>query len=267
MDKINLPTQLRDLICLDDVSYPSMGYSGDHVYLIKKGYLNKDIVIKCSSRYEVYKEGEILKWLEGKIEVPKVYFNIEQEGVYYLVMEMLPGQMGQYGFKQLGTKEMVVYYANLIKKWHSIDYHNFLPVNTLEDKIAHVKYNVEHGLVKTQYFERELQGKTGQMVYDLMISCYPKSFDLVLCHGDVCMPNFMMENGHLTGWIDVVGCGVNDRYLDIAIALRTLRYNFEWLNMTFSKEYQDLFLKTYGIQELDMNKVKFYICLDELTNG
>ena len=27
MDKINLPTQLRDLICLDDVSYPSMGYS------------------------------------------------------------------------------------------------------------------------------------------------------------------------------------------------------------------------------------------------
>lgn len=264
---MKLPKQLTKILDLSEVSLPDMGYSGDQVYLIKHGYLNKDIVIKCSNREEVYKEGLIFEWLQNKIKVPEIYFNLKIEDTYYLIMEMLPGQMGQYGFEQLGVKEMVIYYANLIKEWHQIDYSDFLNVNTLQDKLNHAKYNVEHNLVKTQYFERELREKTGEEVYTLMMNSYPKTFDLVLCHGDVCMPNFMMSNGKLTGWIDVVGCGVNDRYLDIAIALRTLRFNFEWMNLNFSEEYQQLFLETYGISDLDLEKVKFYICLDELTNG
>lgn len=264
---MKLPLQLVNQIHLNHVERPTMGFSDEDVYLIKQGYQDKDIVIKCSNRKEVRKEAMILKWLENKMKVPKVYFDIEEDGMYYLVMEMLPGQMGQYGFMQLPTEDMIKLYANEIKKWHSIDYHDFPHVNTLTDKIEHTRYNVKHHLVKEQYFERELQGKTGQEVFDEMMACYPKDFDLVLCHGDVCMPNFMIDNGKVTGWIDVVGCGVNDRYLDIAIALRTLRFNFEWLNKKFDNKDMKLFLDTYGIEKLDKEKVKFYILLDELTNG
>ena len=100
-----------------------------------------------------------------------------------------------------------------------------------------------------------------------MMLLYPQEFDLVLCHGDVCMPNFMIENGKVTGWIDVVGCGVNDRYLDVAIALRTLRFNFQAMHQEFTKERMQLFLKTYGLNKLDMKKIEFYILLDEMTNN
>lgn len=265
--RLTLPKQLINIINTKHVTRPDMGFSDEEVYLIKEGYHQQDIVIKCSKRKEVNKEAQILLWLQDKIKVPEVYFNLYEEGIYYLVMEMLPGQMGQYGFEQMPVEDMIILYANEIKKWHQIDPTGFLPVNTLKDKIAHVKENMKQGLVKTQYFERELQGKTDREVYDLMMHYYPKSFDLVLCHGDVCMPNFMIKDKEVTGWIDVVGCGVNDRYLDIAIALRTLRFNFEFFNIEFKEEYIQLFLKTYGIHKLDMDKVKFYIFLDELTNG
>lgn len=264
---MQLPNELKDKIDMSEVARPQMGYSDAEVYEVKHGYLNKDIVIKCSASSDIEKEAQILIWLQDKIKVPQVYFHLFDHGIYYLVMEMLPGMMGQYGFKQMSREEMVILYANEIKKWHQIDYHDFPSYNTLEDKLKHVRHNIKHSLVKTQYFEREFQGMSGQDVYDLMMAHYPKDFDLVLCHGDVCMPNFMIEDKKITGWIDVVGCGVNDRYLDIAIALRTLRFNFEWLHETFTPSDMHLFLQTYGIEILDMDKVLFYICLDELTNG
>lgn len=267
MELIDFPEELKGLIDFSTVKKAPIGFSGDCVLIIEKGYQNKDIVLKYSKRKEVHQEGLILKWLEGKVKVPLVYLNIEINGVYYLVMEKLKGQMGQEGFKQLGIERMIEYYAKLIKQFHQIDYSDFFDYNTLDVKLKHTQYNVKHHLVKTQYFERELQGKSAQEVYDLMMSLMPKDFDLVLCHGDVCMPNFLIDHGKLSGWIDVIGCGVNDRHLDLAIALRTLRYNLEAMGLTLTKDYKQLFIKSYGIDVLDENKIKFYILLDELTNG
>ncbi len=264
---MDLPQQLKDRLDLTEVTYPSMGYSDAKVLLVKHGYQNKDIVIKYSHQEAIEKEAQILLWLKDKIRVPKVYFHFCEEDMYYLVMEMLPGEMGQNGFTYMSKEEMIVLYANEIKKWHQIPFTDFPSYNTLEDKLNHVKNNIENNLVKTQYFEREFKGMSGKELYNLMMKHYPIKFDLVLCHGDVCMPNFMLENKKVTGWIDVVGCGVNDRYLDIAIALRTLRFNCELFNDTFTQEDEELFLKTYGIKTLDIDKVLFYICLDELTNG
>lgn len=267
MSSFKLPALLKDKIDLTYLEYPTMGYSEDQVLLIKQGYQNKDIVIKYSKRKEVHKEALILKWLNGYIQVPHVYFDFQEDGIYYLVMEMLPGVMGQYGFNQLSEDEMIKLYALEIKKWHQIQIENFPNVNTLQEKLEHVRNNVEKHLVKTQYFEREYQGKTPEELYQKMMLLYPREFDLVLCHGDVCMPNFMIENGKVTGWIDVIGCGVNDRYLDVAIALRTLRFNFEAMHQEFTKERMQLFLKTYGLNKLDMKKLEFYILLDEMTNN
>lgn len=262
-----LPKEWINQIDISEVIRPEMGYSDAEVFIVKHGYQNKDIVIKYSESEDIIKETQILLWLQDKIKVPQVYLHTYEKGKYYLVMEMLPGLMGQYGFKQMSTNQMIILYAKEIKKWHQIDYREFPSYNTLEEKLAHIRYNLKHDLVKTQYFEREFKGMSGQEVYDKMMAHYPKEFDLVLCHGDVCMPNFLIAEGKITGWIDVVGCGINDRYLDIAIALRTLRYNFEWINQTFTPKDIQLFLETYGIQNLDMDKILFYICLDELTNG
>ena len=80
--------------------------------------------------------------------------------------------------------------------------------------------------------------------------------------------NFMVDDAlNLTAILDVSGAGINDRHLDLAIGLRTLRYNFELKNETLTQKDIQLFLETYGLKHIDMNIITFYILIDELTNG
>lgn len=257
--------KIKELSILQAKKAP-IGFSGDEVYLIDQGFKGQDVVVKISKRKEVLHEGKNLCWLRQYIKVPKVYQMGQIEDLYYTIMEKLPGTMFQELFNEYTCQEVVRLYATLIKQFHAIDYQG-LPYNhSLEEKMNKVKYTVAHHEAKEEYFERELRHLSGQQVYDLLLSYQSEEADLVLCHGDVCMPNIMMEGTSLSGFIDVVGIGINDYHLDIAIALRTLRYNFELYGHTFSKEYQELFLQTYG-RTIDSKKITFYILLDELTNG
>lgn len=263
---IKLPKQLKD-INLENIKIAPIGFSGDQVYIVDGGYKGKDIVIKMSKRIEVYHEGENLKWLKKYVAAPDVYFNKKIEGTYYLVMEKLPGVMFQELLTEIPIKDFIIKYAKLIKQFHSINYEG-LPYNhDLKSKLKQVYQTVNKSEVKEQYFEREIKHLDGKQVYQLMMENMVDSEDLVLCHGDVCMPNIIMENNNLSGFIDIIGVGVCDRYLDIAIALRTLRYNLELYGYSLECEYIKLFKDSYGIDKLDCEKIKFYFLLDELTNG
>jgi Aminoglycoside phosphotransferase len=264
---LDLPKELLEKLNITDIGLPEIGFSNEAVYLLKQGYQGKDVVLKTSSRREVLEEGLILEWLTNKIEVPKVYFNSCIDQKYYLVMEKLPGDMMQKTIFDLGIEDGIVKYALLLKRIHSLDVDNF-PINqSLKKRVKEALYNVENNLVKTEYFEREIKNKSAREVFDLMMSYYPTTEELVFVHGDVCMPNFIFDKAHFSGMIDVGRAGYNDLYLDIAIALRTLRYNIELYDKEMTKQHIELFLETYGIEEFDEKRFCFYVLLDELING
>ena len=49
------------------------------------------------------------------------------------------------------------------------------------------------------------------------------ALDLVVCHGDACNPNFLLaDDGNFTGYVDLGGLGVADRWADLAVASRYL---------------------------------------------
>lgn len=69
--------------------------------------------------------------------------------------------------------------------------------------------------------------------------------DLVVCHGDYCFPNVFLETGPdgestVTGYLDLGEVAVADRWLDLAVALRSLGLNL-------GSEYEDAYLAGYGI--------------------
>ena len=48
----------------------------------------------------------------------------------------------------------------------------------------------------------------------------------VLIHGDYCLPNVLVEDGHLSGLIDLGGAGLGDPQDDLAAGVWTLQYNY-----------------------------------------
>lgn len=249
------------------VAKAPIGFSGDDVYLIEKGYQGKDVVVKIGKRKEVYEEAQNLIWLQDKIAVPKVYQTGKVEDSYYCIMEKIPGKMLQETWSKETIEENITQYAKALKTFHDINPEG-LPFNhTLESKIAIAHQIVVNGKAKTEYFEREFAHMSGQEVYDLMQTYKYNESDLVLCHGDVCLPNLMVTKNQEIVFIDVVQLGIVDRHLDLAIALRTLHYNLEAMGETLTDSYIQVFKDAYGITKIDKNKLMFHILLDEITNG
>ena len=48
----------------------------------------------------------------------------------------------------------------------------------------------------------------------------------VLIHGDYCLPNVLVEDGRLSGLIDLGGAGLGDPQDDLAAGVWTLQYNY-----------------------------------------
>ncbi|SNS85446.1 kanamycin kinase/aminoglycoside 3'-phosphotransferase-2 [Asanoa hainanensis] len=81
--------------------------------------------------------------------------------------------------------------------------------------------------------------------------------DLVVGHGDPCLPNILCtDDGRPTGVVDVSRLGVADRHNDLAIATRNLTANW-------SKTEATTLLTAYGLENPDPAKLAFYRLLDE----
>ncbi|WP_120002949.1 aminoglycoside 3'-phosphotransferase [Nesterenkonia muleiensis] len=76
---------------------------------------------------------------------------------------------------------------------------------------------------------------------------------LVVCHGDPCVPNTLLDDeGNFAAHVDLGALGVADRWADLAIAT----YSISW-EVNFGRNYDDLFFSVYGV-EPDQDRIAFY---------
>jgi kanamycin kinase len=81
---------------------------------------------------------------------------------------------------------------------------------------------------------------------------------LVVCHGDACAPNTLLDNrGGYLGHVDFGQLGVADRWADLAIAT----YSLDW---NFVGNWEAELLDAYGI-ERDEERIEFYRQLWDAT--
>jgi len=80
----------------------------------------------------------------------------------------------------------------------------------------------------------------GEKVEDLYLHLVTKRVSLVeelgFTHGDYSLPNVLIHNGKINGFIDVGNSGIADIYQDLAIATKSIIRNYgkEWVS-SFSK--------------------------------
>ncbi len=102
---------------------------------------------------------------------------------------------------------------------------------------------------------------------DLPTRLDQEAVDRVICHGDACMPNFMVDPESLqcTGLIDLGRLGTADRHVDLA--LMTSNASESWASREEEAEAFAILFDTLGIPVPDKERLAFYLRLDPLTWG
>ncbi|WP_327151011.1 APH(3'') family aminoglycoside O-phosphotransferase [Nocardia sp. NBC_01329] len=93
-----------------------------------------------------------------------------------------------------------------------------------------------------------------------------ESVDTVVCHGDLCLPNIVVdpETLKVSGFIDLGRLGLADRYADLALLLANARET--WENEEQALIADTALAERYGLV-LDRDRLRFYLHLDPLTWG
>jgi kanamycin kinase len=82
---------------------------------------------------------------------------------------------------------------------------------------------------------------------------------LVVCHGDACAPNTLLdEQGDCAGHVDLGALGVADRWADLAVATWSLDWNY-------GPGWQPVLLDAYGV-DADTERIAYYRLLWDLTS-
>ena len=76
----------------------------------------------------------------------------------------------------------------------------------------------------------------------------PRSGQLVVCHGDACAPNTLIDDdGAFSGHVDLGDLGIADRWADLAIATLSLDWNYPTGPDEADKDWEAVLLDAYGV--------------------
>lgn len=129
----------------------------------------------------------------------------------------------------------------------------------LDDALAHVQRRLRDGEIDpARDFHTEHNHLSARGAIEQLLAARPTVEDLVVCHGDFCVPNILFADRALAGFVDLGEMGVADRWWDLAVATWSLTWNF-------GPGYEALFLETYGV-ELDQERCHYYRLLYDVVS-
>lgn len=227
-----------------------------------------DMVLKCEPvSAESEDQDAMLRWLEGKVPVPRIFCTLVQNGFRWTLMERIPGEMSCADVWRADPHLLVRVLADAMKRLWSVDVTD-CPVDQRPDaKLGRARKTVENGQVNMELVDPETFGEKGfsspadllQWLEEHRSECVP-----VLTHGDFCLPNLFLKDWQFTGFIDLGRSGMGDKWTDIAICWRSLRDNFGGhYGDAVGGFHPDELFGALGIAK-DEEKLRYYLLMDEL---
>ncbi len=225
-----------------------------------------DMVLKIEKTGELAdNEEKMMSWLCGKLPVPRVLGFAKSDGKNYLLTERLRGHMAFDA--ALSDKRAVarILAKGLLAFW-AVDAADCPVMHTLEEKLAAAKARVDAGeLTHLPDGSVSCLGfSTLEGLYAYLDENRPAE-DLVLSHGDYCLPNVLIAEGAFCGFLDLGRAGVSDRWSDIADCLWSMHYNFCELGGMSEDAFEECktaFFSTLGVEK-EEEKIKYYDLLNE----
>lgn len=233
----------------------SIGCSDSQV--IKTVKHDKTYFLKMAKIGMLQKEFDALKWLDGKLPVPKIVLYDQNETTEFLITESIPGEMLCSKEYRDNPKEGIKIIGEAFKKIYSVDI-TTCPFDVSNDyKLSLIENHIKNNLLKLENIKPDILEKYGS-IENIFKFLKANTFEEELCfsHGDTSLPNFFAVDSHFSGFIDVGECGVADKWFDLAICEKSIKRNY-------GKEYIEQFYKELGIVP-DRDKIDYYLLMMEL---
>ncbi|MBT1511271.1 APH(3'') family aminoglycoside O-phosphotransferase [Bradyrhizobium sp. SRL28] len=245
------------------------GESGDRVYRREDGLVYAKIA-PVERSADLVGERDRLAWLKGQgFASPEVVDWREAEDGSCLEMTTVPG---------IPASELSG--ADLLKAWPSITrqigaLHELAADRCPFDRGLAVMFGraadvVARNAVNPAFLPEddrnvpaaELLAKVAD---ELPIRLEQEVTGRVVCHGDACMPNIMIdpETFQCTGVIDLGRLGTADRYVDLTLMVANARES--WVSREEEAQAFAILFDTLGIRAPDRARLAFYLKLDPLT--
>lgn len=256
---MNLPERIREYLGDRRFDADTVGHSDSSVLLFG------DCVLKISRTDErAVNEWRMMEALAGKLPVPEVLCRESADGMEYVLMTRLKGEMS---CAERYLEDVPVLAAGLaqgLKMLWDVPLSEEWPDFSLEHELA----EAENRLASLDWTEKdeELRKRfpTAASLFRWLCDHKPKE-DRVLSHGDYCLPNVFLQNGCVSGFLDLGHCGTADRYRDISLGLKSMKNNLSGVFGGPVREGYDpaLVFDALGMTP-DEDKLNYYLLLDEL---
>ena len=247
IDKIpyRLPREIDRLIG-DSAVYDSSSSPEARVYYIARG---GGYYLKISGAGTLRAEAEMSEYFAslGLGVSPIAYRSDERD---FLLSPAVPGEdltSAQYLAEPERLAELI---GIQLRRLHETDFAACPRKGRLAEYIETVEKNYQSGEYDKSQFPDSFGYKTAEEAYAVFSEGRELLTADTLIHGDFCLPNIVLADWRLSGFIDLGAGGVADRHIDLFWGAWTLGFNLG------TDKYRERFFDAYGRDKVDPDKIR-----------
>ena len=204
-------------------------------------------------------EAARLAWAKDHLPVPRVVECDSGLHTEWLVVEGVPGRDAMDASWSEDPHFVVRALARGLREFHAAPIAS-CPFNfSLDEALGHAHRRLAAGEIDPgRDFHPEFKRMSAAEALDVLECTRPEGEDLVVCHGDYCLPNVILDSEGAVGFVDLGELGVADRWSDLAVATWSIGWNL-------GPGYDAEFYAEYGVPR-DAERIAYYRLLYDVIS-
>lgn len=210
--------------------------------------------LKIGEKGTLNREKEMTIFMNRHRLAPEVLEYVGGGDRDYLLTLALDGEDGIAGHHLALPEKLATVLGEYLRVIHRLPKADCPFPHIIEEMIAESERNIAKGYIDRQLLPEDINQAIER--FKELKSCLRED---VVMHGDYCLPNIIMKDFLLQGFVDLGTGGVGDRHYDLFWGVRTLEYNLK------TNRYREIFLDAYGREDVVPERLEMCRLLSGFT--